>query len=98
MALHKSGDLGELNHNHLTTFGRKVMKKHLKIIGPFESILSRIKLFILSGIIAFNYNCEDDLRQKIILVIYYLYQARVTLAKIMDLFLYLIRMKKFKSF
>ena len=59
MTLHKSGNLGELNHNHLTTFGRKVMKRHLKIIGPFKSIISKIKLFILSGIIAFNYNCED---------------------------------------
>ena len=59
MTLHKSGNLGELIHNHLTTFGRKVMKRHLKIIGPFESIISKIKLFILSGIIAFNYNCED---------------------------------------
>ena len=59
MTLHKSGNLGELNHNHLTTFGRKVMKRHLKIIGPFESTISKIKLFILSGIIAFNYNCED---------------------------------------
>ena len=59
MTLHKSGNLGELNHNHLTTFGRKVMKRHLKIIGPFEPIISKIKLFILSVIIAFNYNCED---------------------------------------
>ena len=59
MTLHKSGNLGELNHNNLTTFGRKVMKRHLKIIGPFEPIISKIKLFILSGIIAFNYNCED---------------------------------------
>ena len=59
MTLHKSGNLGELNHNHLTTFGRKVMKRHSKIIGPFEHIISKIKLFILSGIIAFNYNCDD---------------------------------------
>ena len=59
MTLHKSGNLSELNHNHLTTFGRKVMKRHSKIIGPFEHIISKIKLFILSGIIAFNYNCED---------------------------------------
>ena len=59
MTLHKSGNLGELNHNHLTTFGRKVMKRHLKIIGPFETIISKVKLFILTGIIAFNYNCED---------------------------------------
>ena len=59
MTLHKSGNLGELNHNHLTTFGRKVMKRHLKIIGPFEYIISKIKLFIISGIIALNYNCED---------------------------------------
>ena len=35
------------------------MKRHLKIIGPFKCIISKIKLFILSGIIAFNYNCED---------------------------------------
>ncbi len=59
MILHKSGNLGESNHNHLTTFGRKVMKRHLKIISPFKPILSKIKLFILSGIIAFNYNCEE---------------------------------------
>ena len=52
MTLHKSGNLGELNHNHLTTFGRKVMKRHLKIIGPFEPIISKIKLFILAGIIS----------------------------------------------
>ena len=59
MTLHKSGNLGELNHNHLTTFGRKVMKRHLKIIGLLETIISKIKLFILSGIIAFSYNCEN---------------------------------------
>jgi len=35
------------------------MKRHLKIIGPFETIISKIKLFILSGIIAFSYNCEN---------------------------------------
>ena len=51
MTLHKSGNLGELNHNHLTTFGRKVMKRHLKSLS-FKSIISKIKLFILSGIIA----------------------------------------------
>ncbi len=58
MTLHKSGNLGKLNHNHLTTFGRKVMKRHLKIIILLETIISKIKLFILSGIIAFSYNCE----------------------------------------
>ena len=59
MTLHKSGNLGELNYNHLTTFGRKVMKRHLKIIILYKIIISKIKLFILSGIIALNYNCED---------------------------------------
>ena len=59
MTLHKSGNLGELNHNHLTTFGRKVMKRHLKIIDPFGSIISKIKLFVLLGVIAFNYNKQE---------------------------------------
>ena len=35
------------------------MKRHSKIIGTLKPIISRIKLYILSGIIAFNYNCED---------------------------------------
>ena len=34
------------------------MKRHLKIISLLETIISKIKLFILSGIIAFSYNCE----------------------------------------
>ena len=58
MTLHKSGNLGELNHNHLTTFGRKVMKRHLKIIGPLKyHIKNKAIYFIRNNCI--NYNCED---------------------------------------